>query len=311
MRRLITFQRLLARELIPPLPSAPDEENEVLVISGDYTQIRDYSLVLASQEIEHRLKHSNEGPFEIFVPIDSLEKALEQISLYQAENPPRPENPPLPMHWSLQPLWILMPPTLITLLQFSSHGSAFYHTGIADAEKILNDDWWRVFTALTLHGDARHLASNLISGYVILNLLSFRLPLSRIAISLVAASGLANFLVALTVQNDFRSLGFSTFVFASLGALSSMEFRLIPKNMQGLLRRFAPLFGAASLAVFLGLGENSDILAHFYGFILGLFCGFIPRQKNLLWGTPLQIKDGVLFGIYFGVFGIVWKVALF
>ena len=311
MRRFMTFRRLIFRESAPPVEAEKNPiAEEVLAASGDYIQIRDYSLVLSSQEIEHRLVHNPIGPFEIFVPPALLEKALEQIALYQTENPPRQENPPLPIHLSLHPLWVLLPPIIVTLIQFSHRGSPFYHMGLADAEKILTGDWWRVFTALTLHGDARHLTSNLISGYVILNLVAFRIPLSRIALPLLATSGLANFLVALTIQTNFRSLGFSTFVFASLGALSAIEFRLMPKDTDNLLRRFAPLFGAASLAVFLGLGENADILAHFYGFVLGIFCGLIPRKKKLLWGAPLKWVDGALILLYLGVFGMVWKIAL-
>src|SRR5574344_486194 len=191
-----------------------------------------------------------------------------------------------------------------------SSPSAFFHSGIADADRILRGDWWRVFTALTLHGDALHLTSNLVAGFLILNLLALRIPLSRIALPLVAASGLANYGVPLTMRTDFRSLGFSRFVFAALGALSTIEFRLMPRSTHGLLRRFAPLFGAASLAVFLGLGEHADILAHFYGFLAGLLCGFVPRKKQLLWGTQPRAFDAVLWALYFGAFAVIWKIAL-
>ena len=78
----------------------------------------------------------------------------------------------------------------------------------------------------------------------------------------------------------------------------------------GLLRRFAPLCGAASLAVFLGLGENADILGHLYGFIAGLLCGFIPTKKALRWGTPSAATDilGVL--AYCALFAVGWTLAI-
>ena len=170
---------------------------------------------------------------------------------------------------TLQPLWILSVPAIITLIQFSDRISYLTSRGISDASLVLKGEWWRLFTALSLHGDAKHVLGNLISGFFVLNLLSLRIPLSRLAAPLLIFSALANGLVSLTMQENFRSLGFSTFVFASLGALSSIEFRLMPKEFHGLQRRFAPLFGALLLAVFMGLGENSDIFAHGYGFILG------------------------------------------
>ena len=112
------------------------------------------------------------------------------------------------------------------------------------------------------------------------------------------------------MQENFRSLGFSTFVFASLGALSSIEFRLMPKEFHGLQRRFAPLIGALLLAVFMGLGENSDIFAHGYGFILGLVVGFLPKRKSLQWGIHFTRFDILLIISYFALFLCSWLFAL-
>ena len=136
------------------------------------------------------------------------------------------------------------------------------------------------------------------------------MPTRRMAPFLAIASALANFCTVLTVQTDFRALGFSTFVFAAIGALAVIEFRLMPRETHGQLRRFAPLCGAASLAVFLGTGENADILGHAYGFIAGIFCGFIPKKKALRWGTPTTLTDLVWVAIYFAIFIAGWKFAL-
>lgn len=304
MRTPVPFKRLVISQIVR------DPEAERIAAIGDYVQIRDYSLVLASQGIPHRIRRDDRGPYVIAVQSEHLPAAQEQIALYKKENPPRRENPPLAIRLEISPLAILLVPTVFTLLEFSNRGTRFYHAGIADAERILSGEWWRPITAQTLHGDAHHLVSNLVSGYIILNLLAFRLPLSRIAFPIAAASGIANFLVARTVQTDFRSLGFSTFVFCALGTLSTIEFRLMPRESSGLLRRFAPLFAAALLAVFMGLGEHADILAHFYGFILGLGVGLLPRKKKLLWNGPLGIRDVLLWISYFALFLAAWSRAL-
>ena len=273
-------------------PAEPEYPETVQVSEGTFRQVRDDSLVLLSQGIEHRLVRSEEGPFHIFIVPEMESAAKTQLELYHKENPPKEENPPIPLSFSLQPLWVLLAPILVTLLQFTDKIN-LHSEGVSDAAKVLKGEWWRSLTAQTLHGDARHLASNLLCGYIVMNMITFRIPLLRLAPFIAVAAAVANLCVSATVQTDFRSLGFSTFVFAAIGCLSVIEFRLMPKESHGMLRRFAPLCGATSLAVFLGLGENADILGHAYGFVAGLFCGFIPKKKSLRWGTPLSSADGI------------------
>ncbi len=292
-----------------PEAQEPEYPEIVCVSEGTFRQIRDDSLVLLSQGISHRLLRSIEGPFLIFVLPEHEARAREQLELYRKENPPKEENPPIPLSFSLQPLWVLLAPTIFTLIDFSDKVN-LHSRGISDAGKVLKGEWWRALTAQTLHGDTRHLASNLLCGYIVMNMITFRIPLLRLAPFIAVAAAIANICVSLTVKTDFRSLGFSTFVFAAIGCLSVIEFRLMPKETHGLLRRFAPLCGAASLAVFLGLGENADILGHAYGFIAGLFCGLIPSKKALRWGTPLSTADGIGLLLYYALYVIAWKIAM-
>ncbi len=285
------------------------EPTEIRISEGGYKQIRDESLVLLSQGISHRLEHSPDGPFQIFVELDDQKRARFQIRLYHRENPPREVNAPLPLKASFQPIWVLLVPAAVTLVQFSGIIPGIEGEGLSDATKVMNGQWWRCITALTLHGDSRHLGGNLLTGYLVLSMMSYRISLAKVVPFLAVSSALANFCVAATVQTDFRSLGFSTFVFAAIGALSVMEFRLMPKESHGLLRRFAPLCGAASLATFVGLGEHADILAHLYGFIAGLLCGFIPSKKSLRWGAPVAASDIFWVVAYYAIFIIGWAFA--
>ena len=287
----------------------PEYPETVQVSEGTFRQVRDDSLVLLSQGIEHRLVRSEEGPFQIFVVPEMEGAARLQLDLYHRENPPKEENPPIPLSFSLQPLWVLLAPVVFTLIDFSDKLN-LHGPGVSDAAKVLKGEWWRSLTAQTLHGDARHLASNLLCGYIVMNMITFRIPLLRLVPFIAVAAAVANLCVSATVQTDFRSLGFSSFVFAAIGCLSVIEFRLMPKETHGMLRRFAPLCGAASLAVFLGLGENADILGHAYGFVAGLFCGFIPKKKSLRWGTPLSSADGIGLLMYYGLYLLAWKLAL-
>lgn len=307
-----TAQTIEQPQIIEPpqtieLPQTPPD---IRISEGGFRQIRDESLVLLSQGISHRIERSEEGPFQIFVEPDKRRQAQYQLRLYHHENPPRNEPAPLPLKFSLQPLWVLAVPIICTLLDFANAISQMNNAGIADAGKIMRGEWWRTITAMTLHGDERHLAGNLVSGYLVLSLLHYRIPLAKIVPFLAVGAAIANFFVAATVQTSFRSLGYSGFVFAAIGCLAVIEFRLMPRETHGMLRRFAPLCAAASLAVFLGLGENADILGHLYGFIAGLLCGFIPKKKTLRWGAPTNTSD-ILWAIaYYALFVIGWTLAL-
>ena len=198
----------------------PQTPPDVRISEGAFKQIRDESLVLLSQGISHRIELSEDGPFQIFVEPDKRRAAQFQIRLYHRENPPRNENPPLPLKLTLQPLWVLAVPVICTLLDFSDAFIQMHNVGIADAAKILRGEWWRTITAMTLHGDSRHLASNLVSGFLALSLLHYRIPLAKLVPFLAVASAIANFFVALTVQTHSRSIGFSGFVFATIGCLA-------------------------------------------------------------------------------------------
>ena len=202
----------------------PEQPSDIRISEGGFRQIRDESLVLLSQGISHRIELSEDGPFQIFVEPEKRRAAQFQIRLYHRENPPRNENPPLPLKLTLQPLWVLAVPVACTLLDFSDIAIQMHNAGVADAAKILRGEWWRTITAMTLHGDSRHLASNLVSGFLALSLLHYRIPLAKLVPFLAVASAVANFFVALTVQTNFRSIGFSGFVFATIGCLAVIEF---------------------------------------------------------------------------------------
>lgn len=296
---------------VPPTgPMTLSRPGHTVLCRGAWNILRDWSLVLASQQIPHHFEQSPEGPWFLEVIDNRAHEAAHQLLLYREENPEKPPHAPLPpLRWSAQPLWVLLIPVVGSFWQ-STHAPAFERLGIANAERIVDGEWWRIFTALTLHADSAHLASNLLSGFLVLALLALRLPLSRIVPFLVLAAGLANLGVAYSVGADFRSLGFSTFVFTALGALGTLEWRIRPKESGGLIRRFAPWFGVLTLAILTGLSENSDILAHFYGLAAGWLAGFLPSRRQLQWGSPLNLSDALIALGTLGFFVLVWLKAL-
>ena len=66
-------------------PAEPEYPETLCVSEGTYRQIRDDSLVLLSQGIEHRLLRSEEGPFQIFIVPEFGESSERGEPAYTAE----------------------------------------------------------------------------------------------------------------------------------------------------------------------------------------------------------------------------------
>jgi len=286
------------------------ENDRIFLEQGILRIIKDFSLVLSSQNIRHIVLQNELGPWEILVKEQDLYAAQTQIALYKQENPDW-ENDKiiLPMlRPSAQPLWFLLIPVVCAFFQFSGYGIEAF--GIADAGRILKGEWWRLFTAQTLHASNYHLASNLLSGFFAFSLISFKMPLSRIAPFIVLAAAFANLETAFIIK-DYRSLGFSSTVFAALGALATLEVRVLKK--ESLYRRLVPWFAVFLLAVFLGVGDETskvDIPGHFFGLIMGAIAGFAPPQRWLRWGEPLGKFDVFAVLALYAFFAFAWALAV-
>ena len=295
--------------ILPPTFQSFLPESDVCLEQGPLRVIKDFSLVLSSQNINHSIEQNNFGPWEIIIKAKDVYVAQTQIALYKQENPNwDKETISLPMlKPSVQPLWFLLIPVVCTFFQFSNSGMENF--GIADAGRILKGEWWRLFTAQTIHSSNYHLVSNLLSGFLIFSLISFKIPLARIAPFIVLAAALANLETAFLMGN-YRSLGFSSTVFAGLGALATLEVRVLKK--ENLWRRAVPWFAVFLLTVFLGVGDETsrvDIPGHFFGLIMGAIAGFAPRKKWLRWGEPIgKIDIFIVFMLYI-FFALAWRLA--
>lgn len=250
----------------------------------------------------------------ILILESDLHKAQEQIHLWISENNFEPshheEELSLP-ELSLAPGAILLVPTLAYfILPYEAKELGLNHSYLV----LEKGQWWRLWTALTLHADHKHLVSNLISGYFILNLLRTRFNTSTQWLSLLIFAGMANWAVDLTHGADLnyphRSLGFSTFVFAALGMLAGIEAKALFRSADFHMKRLTPLTSAFFIVVMLGLGDNSDILAHFYGFLAGIIPGFILITRKTHYNLTV-LKPSYLSGWGLGVSWLVfcWHLA--
>lgn len=298
-----------------------------LARSGSKQDILDCSLVLSSQGIKHWMEFDG-GEWSLAVEERDGTLAAGLIETWRAENVGFQDAPPeaADLDLMVSPLLFLAVPVAAYFLVESQPWSMYLHDrGNADAGRILSGEWWRCFTAATLHADDSHFLSNLVSGYFILNLLNHRLGIGTLMLLATLGAGLDNFLVAVFSDPGHRSLGYSSVVFCALGLLAGAETlglarkRIEHRRAQGgaddaegsfwyvRLRRLSPLMAALFVAVLVGLGENVDVKAHFYGFGIGAALGLGTWFLPAAWKRP-ALQALFVFASY-GIFGAAWFLA--
>lgn len=263
---------------------------------ADSRQKRDLQLVLDSCAIDFIVcEFRNET--HLYVPPLLEKKAGAEIDLYLQENDkaaPEPVRHPLYPHSWLAGLFLL---PLFFIYGFQ-HGlgagwlppaNMWTELGAMDAFMVLKrHEWYRLATALTLHASIAHLAGNLFFGSFFLSLLARMAGIGRALFLTVAAGIGGNLLNALFRPAGYRSLGFSTAIFASLGAMAGIMIWRVADKRKLLL----PLGAALALLAMLGTeGENTDYGAHLAGlgagFALGIGSGYaenndLPRLPQWL-----------------------------
>jgi membrane associated rhomboid family serine protease len=243
-------------------------------------EVQLWALVLESRYVPCRMVRKEAG-WLLMVPPVYHEIALEELRLFEQENRDWPPVPPKPRPLAdntLATLSILLLVATfhnITQLDCSLFGAApidWFGLGSADASRILEGEWWRAITALTLHSGLKHLLGNLLIGGVFIAFLCHELG-SGLAWCLLLASGVSGNLANAWLQSlPHDSVGASTLVFGAVGLLGSI--RMARERGLARSRLPLPLAGALALLAFLGTeGERTDLGAHLFGFAFGVVIG--------------------------------------
>jgi rhomboid protease GluP len=276
-----------------------------------------WALVLEARYLESRVEPGEKG-WQLFVPAENMEASSRELRLFVEENrnwPPflpqaRPmiENtlPTLSMLILLATFYNL---TGLDLTILGRHPIDWVEIGNAHSSQILNGQWWRLATALTLHADWLHLFSNLAIGGVFVVYLCRDLG-SGLAWSLLLASGMLGNLANAYVQlPSHSSVGSSTAVFGAvgiLGAISMMRYR------HHLRRRWPiPVASALSLLALLGTeGKQTDLGAHLFGFLFGFVLGMAAELLVGYFGRPRRLVNALLALLSSSVMLAAWWSAL-
>ena len=286
----------------------------------------DWSLALVSQGIETTIVFSEEAGWGLIVPAQDHEHALEVIRLYRTENLHWPWRKRISKHdylfdWGAV-AWVF----LISKFFWLDESIANLHgSGVMSADAVSHGEWWRLFTAIFLHANPGHLAANASIGLVLLGL---AMGAYGTGVGLFAAflAGVGGNVLRLIFSDGHPSLGASGMVMGALGllavqsvseltgsqiavrnsradrkssCLSNKPDRTLPlsNNRSNAWKYIFSAFAAGvMLFVLLGTSPDSDVTAHFGGFISGVLIGTVLMLKPpLTQSKKANIVAGALF----------------
>lgn len=272
------------------------------------------AFVLTAVGVPYEMSQSPEG-FSLWVTPENLEQARGHLLRYQQESRRPARAGPIAAPRLYGQAWVGSAIYVLVLLGVALAISAglgrldAFTAGELNAGLVRQGQWWRAWTALTLHLDPAHISANIGAGawfgYLAGRLLG---PGTAWALVVVGA-GAANLLEALLAPAAHRSVGASTAVFTALGLLAAYSWR--ERHMMSLrpAQRYGPLFAGVILLGWLGTsGANTDIMAHLFGFATGGVLGALaasPRLQLLWRGLPQWVGGAVALG----TLGLAWICA--
>ncbi|MGL1861552.1 MAG: rhomboid family intramembrane serine protease [Pseudodesulfovibrio sp.] len=298
----------------------------------DHRTAKLWALVLASRHIPYRLRQVTRGDgggHAVQVQMWFLDRAVSEIELYLAENAPGQHAVFLP---DLRPVSGLEPTigAMAFLVLFywvynrtypslGLYPRLWLDLGSAKASGILSGEWWRVFTALTLHGDGAHVVGNALIGGVFVWLATRRLGAGLTWLLTILGGGVGNLFNAMALAGTHNAIGFSTASFAAAGILAGIAPFGVGGGRHGLgsgnlsLRVYEfiksaliPVAAGLGLLAMLGAGENTDLGAHLFGFLSGLTLGLLTGLATTRLGLPEKRADECLFGVAMAIPVFAW-----
>lgn len=289
-------------------------QSSPLLSVSDPETLSTYSLVLSAANIAHRVAPGPAGDWVILVHERQLLQAEFEISAFDLENSNWPAREPAADNFTpvFKAQSLLLIGSLMLLFAITgpwSEHNLWFKSGSANSTAILLDgEFYRLITSLTLHADIVHLLGNCFLGGVLLHYY-FQLTGNGIGLSLLLiTSTLANLINASIHGPGHNSVGFSTAVFAVIGILSSLNYRQYKFSRP--VRLFMPLMAGAALLAMLGSsGERTDLGAHLFGLLTGLAAGALLVVTNLLSLRSRFMVQTVLAIVAMTIPLVAWRLA--
>jgi membrane associated rhomboid family serine protease len=275
--------------------------NEIVVrATADERVARDWGLVLGSAGIGVRVERRDDA-WAVVVGADDGARAAAALAAYDSETIPPPPAPE-PVEWGPTRAGLVVAALLIAMRPLAGYKTSprpLFDAGDGRAGAILQGQVWRAVTSLTLHADAVHLLGNVLGAAVFVTAVSRLLgPGLGCWLILLAGAG-GNLMTAFLEGPLHQSVGASTAIFGAIGILAGLA---IVRTRAVTRRPWVPLAAGLALLALLGTGERADLVAHLFGFQLGIALGISaalidddlpsPRAQRVLAATAFLAVVG-------------------
>jgi membrane associated rhomboid family serine protease len=284
---------------------------------------RERGLVVAAMDLPYWIERED-GAWVLFVEENARGQAAAALAEFEAEEQARVHvQKPEPLVIPKLALALTLVAMVIFYRMQTGANPVLIERGVAVDARILHGEWWRCFTALTLHGSVEHLVSNL--GLAVF---AFAFAFSRFGtgaglLGTVLGGAMGNLLNAFAhAAKPHASLGSSTALFASLGLLAGGELaaRLMHRATRTGWQLLVPVgAGLAFLSLYGGAGSNRDgtpimdtgnvdLMAHLFGLVAGVALGSVLFAAGLRRGARAWVQP-VCGGAVIVVLAAAWMAA--
>ena len=156
--------------------------------------------------------------------------------------------------------------------------------GLYGPAVVADGQWWRLLSAMFLHGGLEHLVLNMLSLFIVGRMTELYFG-SRVMLAIYLASGLLGFLFSLFVHPVSVVIGASGAIFGLFGAMGGYALfhrRRLGRRYRLFMKEFGAVLGLNLLAGLLMPGI--DLSAHIGGLIPGFVGGYLAiRSRWALW----------------------------
>jgi len=284
---------------------------------------RERGLVVAAMDLLYWIEREDRA-WVLFVEENARGQAAAALAEFEAEEQARVHvQKPEPLVIPKLALALTLVAMVIFYRMQTGVNPVLIERGVAVDARILHGEWWRCFTALTLHGGVEHLVSNL--GLAVF---AFAFAFSRFGtgaglLGTVLGGAMGNLLNAFAhAAKPHASLGSSTALFASLGLLAGGELaaRLMHRATRTGWQLLVPVgAGLAFLSLYGGAGSNRDgtpimdtgnvdLMAHLFGLVAGVVLGSVLFAAGLRRGARAWVQ-AVCGGAVIVVLAAAWMAA--
>ncbi len=248
------------------------------------TEALEWITVLSAAGCDYRLTCGDDGDWRLHVPCRQASLAWAELCRFESERlvpsplPARPLPAVTPAAGVSPALWTafwLAYALVLFFLWFGPYDGSkpILQAAAASSGAIMDGEWWRCITGLTLHADVPHLLANvffiLAVGQAVIHAFGRGLGL----VLLLGGGFLGNGLAAWVSAPEQVSVGASTMGFAALGLMSVNQtvnaFKRWRRWRAVWRRAWLPMASGLALLGMMGTGPQSDLAGHAFGFVAG------------------------------------------